>query len=392
MKKEKRQLEILRSSLKLGLTSFGGPVAHLAYFKEEYIDRRKWLNEKLYADIIALCQFLPGPASSQVGIAIGMMRGGLLGGIVSWLGFTLPSVLILVLFALFYQNFQLGDTTWIASLKVVAVAVVAHAVLGLGRKLAPDRPRMGIALVAMLIMLMFPSALVQIGVIVMAALVGYVGFRKGQQPSLSTFSISITKRQGVLSLSILALLLVGLPILAQTVSNAYIQLFDTFFRVGSIVFGGGHVVLPMLEQEIVPPGFLTGSEFLAGYGMAQAVPGPLFTFASYIGTTMEGILGAIVATVAIFLPSFLLLIGALPFLSELRGKQSFQGMLIGVNASVVGILLAAFYNPVFTSAILSSQHFALAVILFALMQFWKIPAWAVVVIGVLGGEVLLGIL
>lgn len=388
MSKQNRLLEILQSSLKLGLTSFGGPVAHLAYFKEEYIDRRKWLNEKLYADIIALCQFLPGPASSQVGIAIGMMRGGLLGGLISWLGFTLPSVIILVLFALFYQNFQLGETTWIASLKVVAVAVVAHAVLGLGKKLAPDRPRMAIALAAALVMLLFPSAWVQIGIILVAALIGYVWFRKGQQPSLTTFSVSITKKQGIFSLLILACLLAGLPLLAQAVSNTYIQIADTFFRVGSIVFGGGHVVLPLLEQEIVPTGFLTSSEFLAGYGMAQAVPGPLFTFSSYIGTMMEGVLGALVATIAIFLPSFLLIIGALPFLSELRKKTAFQGILVGVNASVVGILLAALYDPVFTSAILSSAHFALAAVLFALMQFWKIPAWAIVLIGVIGGEIL----
>ncbi|WP_042221334.1 chromate efflux transporter [Oceanobacillus manasiensis] len=392
MLKKNRYGEIMRSSLKLGLTSFGGPVAHLAYFKAEYIDRRKWLNEKLYADIIALCQFLPGPASSQVGIAIGMMRGGLLGGIISWLGFTLPSVVILVLFAMFYQNFQLGDMTWIASLKVVAVAVVAHAVIGLGKKLAPDRPRIAIALGASLIMLLFPSAWVQIGIILAAAFIGYVWFRKGQESSLSTFSISITKRQGILSLGLLSFLLVSLPILAQTVSNTYIQIADTFFRVGSLVFGGGHVVLPLLEQEIVPPGFLSSSEFLAGYGMAQAVPGPLFTFSSYIGAMMEGVLGATIATVAIFLPSFLLIIGALPFLSELRGRKAFQGILVGVNASVVGILLAALYDPVFTSAILSGNHFALAIILFSMLHFWKVPAWAIVLIGVLGGELLLGIL
>ncbi|MFD2044364.1 chromate efflux transporter [Ornithinibacillus salinisoli] len=388
MPKKGSLFEILGTSLKLGLTSFGGPVAHLGYFKNEYIDKRKWIDDKTYADIIALCQFLPGPASSQVGIAIGMLRGGILGGIVSWFGFTIPSVIVLILFALAFQSFALGDATWIASLKIVAVAVVAHAVLGLGKKLTPDRPRIAIAIGALVIMLLFPSAIVQISVIIGAAILGYFMFSKQAETKVQQFSVSITKTQGIISLTILVLLLLGLPLLAQMVSNSYVNIFDTFFRVGSIVFGGGHVVLPLLEQEVVPNGLLTSSEFLAGYGMAQAVPGPLFTFASYLGTMMKGITGGIVATVAMFLPSFLLIIGALPFLSELRKRKSFQGVLTGVNASVVGILLAAFYDPVFTSSILSGAHFGLAVILFALMQFWKTPAWLIVIIGVVLGEVM----
>lgn len=386
MAKNNSLLEILGTSLKLGLTSFGGPVAHLGYFKNEYIDKRKWLDDKTYADIIAICQFLPGPASSQVGIAIGMLRGGFLGGVISWFGFTIPSVAVLILFALFYQSFALGDATWIASLKVVAVAVVAHAVLGLGKKLTPDRPRIAIAIAAALIMLLFPSAIVQISIIIAAAILGFFMFSKQVETKVQPFSVSITKKQGVISLSVLAILLVGLPILSQTISNSYLSIFDTFFRVGSIVFGGGHVVLPLLEQEVVPNGLLTSGEFLAGYGMAQAVPGPLFTFASYLGTMISGITGGIIATAAMFLPSFLLIVGALPFLNELRKRSSFQGILTGVNASVVGILLAAFYDPVFTSSIANGGHFGLAVILFALLHFWKTPAWLIVIIGVVLGE------
>lgn len=385
--KKNSLLEILGTSLKLGLTSFGGPVAHLGYFKNEYIDKRKWLDDKTYADIIALCQFLPGPASSQVGISIGMLRGGLLGGVISWFGFTMPSVLILILFALAFQSFSLGDATFITSLKIVAVAVVLHAVLGMGKTLTPDKPRIAIAVVAMLIMLLFPSAIVQIAIIVGAAIIGYFLFSKNAESKVKTFSISISKTQGIISLSLLVVLLIGLPMLAQLLNNQYVNIFDTFFRVGSIVFGGGHVVLPLLEQEVVP-GLLSSSEFLAGYGMAQAVPGPLFTFSSYLGTMMSGLLGGIIATIAMFLPSFLLIIGALPFLSELRKHKSFQGILTGVNASVVGILLAAFYDPVFTSSITNAASFSLAAILFALLYFWKTPAWLIVIIGVVLGEVM----
>ncbi|RKQ31515.1 chromate efflux transporter [Oceanobacillus halophilus] len=388
MRKKGSLLEILGASLKLGLTSFGGPVAHLAYFKDEYVDKRKWLNDKLYADIIALCQFLPGPASSQVGIAIGLLRGGLLGGLVSWFGFTIPSVIVLITFALLFQTYTLGDATFIASLKIVAVAVVAHAIFGMGQKLTPDRPRIAIALIALFILLAFPSAWMQIAIIIGAALIGYLMFSKEAESKLHPIKISITKTQGIISLSILAILLIGLPIAAQVTTNSYVTIFDMFFRVGSIVFGGGHVVLPLMEQQVVPNGLLTSSEFLAGYGMANAVPGPLFTFSSYIGTMINGITGGIIATIAMFLPSFLLIIGTLPFLSELRNRSRFQGILAGVNASVVGILLAAFYDPVFTSGITNGVDFALAAVLFALLRFWKKPAWMIVIIGVVLGEIL----
>ncbi len=378
-------LEILFTSTKLGLTSFGGPVAHLAYFKDEYVDRRKWLTDKTYADLIALCQFLPGPASSQVGISIGMLRGGILGGIISFLGFTLPSVIVLVIFALLYQTFTLGDAGFIHSLKVVAAAVVLHALIGLGKKLTPDKSRIAIALGAAVIMLVAPSAWIQILIIVAAGLLGWKLFKDKAESKIESFHVSISKKTGLASLSVLIGLLIFLPILNNTFNSSLLNIFDVFFRVGSLVFGGGHVVLPMIERELVPQGLLSADEFLAGYGMAQAVPGPLFTFSGYLGTMMEGIAGAAVATAAIFLPSFLLIVAALPFLSELRKRAAFQGILMGVNASVVGILLAAFYDPVIKSSILDGSDFALGAVLFALLNVWKVPAWMIVIIGVAGG-------
>jgi len=377
--------EILATSTKLGLTSFGGPVAHLAYFKDEYIDRKKWLDEKTYADIIALCQFLPGPASSQVGIAIGMLRGGLLGGLLSWFGFTVPSILILVLFAMLYQSFSLEDAVFIHSLKVVAVAVVLHALIGMGQKLTPDKTRITIALIAATTMFIFPSAWMQIFIIIGAGMVGYILFKDQATSKVNNFSVHISKRTGIISLSILVATLVLLPIITKFTDHPFVQIFDIFFRVGSLVFGGGHVVLPMIEREVVPTGWLSADEFLAGYGMAQAVPGPLFTFSSYLGTMMAGVSGAVIATVAIFLPSFLLIMAALPFLNELRKRKAFQGILMGVNASVVGILLAAFYDPVFKSSIFDTSDFALGAILFSLLFIWKVPAWLIVILGVVGG-------
>ncbi|HLR23472.1 MAG TPA: chromate efflux transporter [Pseudogracilibacillus sp.] len=381
-------LEILFVSTKLGFTSFGGPVAHLAYFKDEYIDRRRWLDDRTYADIIALCQFLPGPASSQVGISIGMMRGGLLGGAVSWIGFTLPSIIVLVVFAMLYQTFSLEGAGFIHSLKVVAAAVVLHALIGLGKKLTPDKTRLAIALVAATIMLIYPSAWMQIIIILGAGLLGLKIFKDKAEPNVKPFSVNISKKTGLISLSILVFTLIALPIITRITNNPLVSIFDTFFRVGSLVFGGGHVVLPMIEREIVPQGLISPDAFLAGYGMAQAVPGPLFTFSSYLGTIMEGIPGAVVATIGIFLPSFLFIVAALPFLSELRKHASFQGILMGVNASVVGILLAAFYDPVIKSSIFDTSDFALGVVLFALLNIWKVPAWLIVILGLTGGYII----
>ncbi len=378
-------IEILLTSLRLGLTSFGGPVAHLAYFKEEYVNKKKWLDDKLYADIIAVCQFLPGPASSQVGISIGMLRGGIAGGVLSFLGFTLPSVLVLIIFALLYQTLNLEGAVFINSLKVVAVAVVLHALLGMGKNLAPDIPRMLMAIAAAGLMLIYPNAWIQILTILLGGLIGYFLFKNKSENKLTGFKFNLTRKMGIISFSTLIGLLVLLPILNSLFDNQYLNIFDIFFRVGSIVFGGGHVVLPMIEREVVPTGLISADEFLAGYGMAQAVPGPLFTFASYLGAVMLGVTGGFIAMIAMFLPSFLLVMSALPFLNILRGNKIFQSVLMGVNATVVGILLAAFYDPVFISGINSGSDFFLALLLFFLLYKMKVPAWMIVILGVAAG-------
>jgi len=381
-------IEILLTSLRLGLTSFGGPVAHLAYFKEEYVNKKKWLDDKLYADIIAVCQFLPGPASSQVGISIGMLRGGIAGGVLSFLGFTLPSVLVLIIFALLYQTLNLEGAVFINSLKVVAVAVVLHALLGMGKNLTPDIPRMLMAVAAAGLMLIYPNAWIQILTILLGGLIGYFLFKNKAENKLTNFRFNLTRKIGIISFSTLIGLLILLPLLNSLFDNQYLNIFDIFFRVGSIVFGGGHVVLPMIEREVVPTGLISADEFLAGYGMAQAVPGPLFTFASYLGTVMLGTMGGIVATIAMFMPSFLLVMSALPFLNLLRGNKNFQSVLMGVNATVVGILLAAFYDPVFISGINSGSDFFLALLLFFLLYKMKVPAWMIVILGVAAGYLL----
>lgn len=387
-KKKSVWIEIVAASSKLGLTSFGGPTAHLGYFKNEYVDKRKWLDDKAYADIIALCQFLPGPASSQVGIAIGMLRGGMMGGLLSWLGFTLPSVLILALFAFLYQSMDLTDAGWIHGLKLVAVAVVLHAVIGMGKTLTPDKPRVTIAIATMIVTVLFPSAVGQILMIVVAGLLGFLLYRKQAVLPTAELPISIRKRTGAIALALFFLLLFGLPVLRSIFQHGYIALFDTFYRAGSLVFGGGHVVLPLLEREVVPNGWISAEQFLAGYGVAQAVPGPLFTFASYIGGMIAGVGGVVVATVAIFLPSFLLIIGSLPFFDEIRKQPKLQAAFTGINAAVVGLLLAALYDPVWTSSVQTATHFSFAAVLYGLLAVWKCPPWVVVIIGAVGGYLL----
>ncbi len=384
----RRWIEILLISTKLGLTSFGGPIAHLGYFREEYVKKRKWLDEKSYADLIALCQFLPGPASSQVGISIGMLRGGIFGGVLSWIGFTMPSVIVLILFAYLVQGFDASSAGWINGLKIVAVAVVAQAVLGMGKNLAPDRPRITMAILAALITLFFPSAIGQIGTIIAAGIVGYVLYKEIKMDDVQDMPITISRKVGALAWIVFIALLVGLPLLRTAFPTIWMGIIDIYYRVGSIVFGGGHVVLPMLEREVVPIGMVTESEFLAGYGATQAVPGPLFTFASYLGTVTAGWSGALVATAAMFLPSFLLVLGTLPFWNVLRKKPSVRAALMGVNAAVVGILLAALYDPVFTSAIKTTPDFALALVAFGLLMYWKVAPWIVVLATSLGGYVL----
>ena len=389
-------LEVLWASTRLGLTSFGGPIAHLGYFHEEYVKQRKWIDEQSYADLVALCQFLPGPASSQVSIAIGILRARLLGGIAAWIGFTLPSALALIAFGLGIGAFAgASDAGWLHGLKVVAVAVVAQAVWGMARSLCPDRERATIAILAAIVTLAWPSALGQLSSIVFAGLVGAVIFPGQTLSSPSRLHFPIAKKTGIAAWIIFFVLLVGLPFYRQIAPSHALEVFDGFFRVGSLVFGGGHVVLPLLQTEVVGPGWVTNEQFVAGYGATQAVPGPLFTFSAYLGTVMSsepnGGTGAFLALVAIFLPSFLLVIGALPFWDLLRSVHIFQSALKGINAAVVGLLLAALYNPVWTSAIYSPADFGLGLIAFALLMFWKFPPWLVVVLTAIGGEVLVRI-
>lgn len=381
-------MEIFLVSTRLGFTSFGGPVAHLGYFHEEYVRRRKWMDEKSYADLVALCQFLPGPASSQVGIGIGVMRGGVTGGIIAFLGFTMPSVIALILFALLLQGLNVADAGWIHGLKIVAVAVVAHAILGMAGKLAPDLKRKAIVLVALAVVLLWQTAFTQVGVILAAGFIGFLLYKKQQPETSQPFSFPISRTFGAACLSVFCGLLILLPILREATSLSWIALFDSFYRGGALVFGGGHVVLPLLEREFVPAGWLNEEEFLAGYGAAQAVPGPLFTFAAYIGAVINGWKGGLLATFAIFLPAFLLILGALPFWETLRRNPNIQGALMGVNAAVVGILIAAFYTPIWTSSIMNAADFAFAAILFSMLVYWKLPPWVVVLTGALGGALL----
>ena len=377
--------EVFWVALKLGLTSFGGPIAHLGYFRDEYVVRRQWLNEQSYADVVALCQFLPGPASSQVGIIVGIIRSGLLGGLSAWFAFTLPSAVALVLFAYGVEEFDVSDAAWLHGLKVVAVAVVAQAVWGMSRSLAPDRERATIAILAAVAALAWQTAGGQVLVIVVA---GTIGWRllpaSPTQGEHVSFSTGIRPWLAISSLVMFVAVLVALPLVRQVESSQWLAVFDGFFRVGSLVFGGGHVVLPLLQSEVVGPGWLTNEQFLAGYGAAQAIPGPLFTFSAYLGTAMQsqpnGVAGAALALVAVFLPSFLLVIGVLPFWDVLRTRPALQSALQGINAAVVGLLLAALYRPVWTSAIESISDFGLAMVALGLLMLWKWPPWLVVVL------------
>lgn len=382
--------EVLRVFLRLGLTSFGGPIAHLGYFRTEFVERRKWLDEKTYADLIALSQFLPGPASTKVGIAVGFFRAGYAGALTAWAGFTLPSALALVLFA--YGVGRFGDALgsgWLHGLKVVAVAVVAQAVLGMMRSLAPDRDRATVAVAAAVIVLAFPTAWGQIGAIILGFAAGVTMLHVNVPADHVSLPLKVGRTAGAVLLTVFFAILLGLPLLIAVVPNHSLQLFEAFYRAGSLVFGGGHVVLPLLQASVVPPGWVSNDAFLAGYGAAQAVPGPLFTFAAYLGAVMgpqpNGWLGATLSLVAMFLPSFFLTIGALPFWDELRRRPAAQSALRGVNAAVVGLLLAALYNPVWTSGISSGADFALAVAGFLLLFMWKVPPWLVVVLSAIGG-------
>lgn len=376
--------------LRLGLTSFGGPVAHLGYFHEEFVGRRKWFQERAYADLVALCQFLPGPASSQVGIGVGLSRGGLPGALAAWLGFTMPSALALIAFGygvIAYQNSI--NPGILQGLKVVAVAVVAQAVWGMARNLCPDAKRATLAVIAACLVLAAPTPLMQVGVIVLGGMAGLIFLRADTTQEHVSLGINVSRRLAVASLVTFFVFLVGLPILAGIFPSHTLALVESFYASGSLVFGGGHVVLPLLQAEVVPTGWVSDDVFLAGYGATQAVPGPLFTFAAYLGTVLEpmpnGVWGGLICLVAIFIPSFLLVVGALPYWDQLRKAKAMQTALLGINAAVVGLLLAALYDPVWTSAILSAADFGLAMVLFTLLVFWKLPPWLVVILSAFGG-------
>ena len=378
----RRYLEIFLVSLKLGLTSFGGPIAHIGYYHNEYVIKRKWLREETFAELLALCQFLPGPASSQMTISMGVMHSGLAGGFLAWLGFTAPSAILMAGFAFLLSGYGFGDAAWIQGLKIVAVGIVAQAVLTMWQKLVTDNKLATISLSAMVFLIIKQTAFSQIIIILLAGIAGLLIYRKSVFTDGPDTDKPVSYRTGIISLVIFAGLLLALPLLRQITGSHYIALADSFYRPGSLVFGGGHVVLPLLEFEVVPAGWVTKEIFLAGYGAAQAVPGPIFTFASYLGAMISGLPGAVIAVTAIFLPGFLLVIGVLPFWSRLRKNSKIKGALAGINAAVVGILLAALYNPVMTSAIHSPSDLGIAVILFGMLAFWKLPPWISVITGV----------
>lgn len=385
--------EVFVVFLRLGLTSFGGPIAHLGYFHEAFVVRLKWLEDKTYADLVALCQFLPGPASSQVGIAVGLSRAGYLGALAAWVAFTLPSAIALVLFAFGLAEF--GDAIgsgWLHGLKIAAVAVVAQAVLAMMRSLAPDRERATLAVIAAAVVLAVPSAWGQVGAIVLGALVGLTMLKAKAPTDHVALPHTVSRPAATAALVIFFGLLIGLPLLLTIFPNFALRVFEAFYRTGSLVFGGGHVVLPLLQASVVPPGWVTNDAFLAGYGAAQAVPGPLFTFAAYLGAVMgpqpHGWAGAVLCLVAVFLPSFLLVIGALPFWDDLRRQDWARSALGGVNAAVVGLLLAALYNPVWTAGILNARDFALGAAAFLMLFMWQTPPWLVVVLCAAGGAAL----
>lgn len=382
--------EVFRVFGKLGLTSFGGPVAHLGYFRDELVQRRKWMSDRQYADLVAIGQFLPGPASSQIGFGMGLYRAGFMGALAAFVAFTLPSAIALVLFAYGASFFTgpIGEGV-IAGLKIVAVAIVAQAVWGLGKKLAPDKQRATIAVGAAAITLLWAGVGGQVIAIVLGALAGLLISRSIPEDDSPSLKFPVSKTVGVISLVLFAVILLVTPLLASINDSGNLAVFSSFYRSGALVFGGGHVVLPLLQAGTVDAGWLSNEQFLAGYGAAQAVPGPLFTFAAYLGAVSSagsgGVIGATVGLIAIFLPGFLLLIGVLPFWNSVREHPRAHSLMLGANAAVVGILLAALYDPVFTTAITGPGPFVLALISFLLLMQWKLAPWMVVVISAVGG-------
>lgn len=379
--------------LKLGLTSFGGPIAHLGYFRHEFVRQRQWLTERSYADLVALCHFLPGPTSSQVGMALGLSRSGYAGALAAWAGFTLPSALILILFALGITNYGNAMPSGVLhGLELVAVAVVAQAVWGMAHNLCPDLPRITLMIAATCFTLLLPTVLGQLAVIVLAAAVGLIAFKPQLDITHDELPLTMSPRAGRLWLTLFLALLIGLPLLAFLSSHQTILVLDAFYRSGALVFGGGHVVLPLLQAEVVHSGLVTNETFLAGYGVAQAVPGPLFTFAAFLGasitSTVTPWLTGLLCLLAIFAPSFLLIAGTLPFWERLRRNRRMQASLLGINAAVVGILLAVLYQPVWTNTIQTPHDFVLALLAFTAIRFWKLPIWFVVFSSALLGTLL----
>jgi chromate transporter len=393
-----RWFETFHVAMRLGLTSFGGPIAHLGYFRREYVERRRWLTDQEYADLVALCQFLPGPASSQVGFAVGRKRAGLLGGLSAWLGFTLPSAVLMIAFAVSVA--QLGDflgAGWLRGLKIAAVAVVADAVWKMSRKLTPDPTRLTLAVAAAALLLMapmfmLPQAWVQVALILAGGGMGWILFREptgaGAVEPHPYRHIPV-----VLGLGGFFALLFGLPTLTSLFPQQAVAYFDSFYRSGSLVFGGGHVVLPLLEAEVVGHGWLGQDAFLAGYGAAQALPGPLFAFSAYLGAAMDlppnGVVGGLLCLAAIYLPSWLLVVGVLPIWDRARAAPAVQAALKGTNAVVVGILLAALYHPVWTAAVDGATAFVIVLASALLLMTWRWPSWAVVLLAAGLGELLL---
>jgi chromate transporter len=388
-----RALEVLLAFLRLGLTSFGGPVAHIGYFRQEFVVRRAWLSDKTYTDLVALSQFLPGPASSKVGIALGTSRAGLLGGFAAWFGFTVPSAIALIAFGYGVTSIAgLTESGIVHGLKVAAVAVVAQAVWGMARNLCPDVPRASLAVLSALVVLAWPTAYGQVGAIVACGLYGRLRLADSAAAPDAPHGFGVSKRAGTIAWVSFFALLIALPALSRATGLHTLAVFDSFYRSGSLVFGGGHVVLPMLRAEVVPPGWVSDNVFLAGYGAAQAVPGPLFTFSAYLGTVMtrapNGWQGGLLCLAGIFLPSFLLAIAPLPFWERLRESVSIRAAMRGVNAAVVGVLIAALYDPVWTGGIRSRADFGLALACFLLLALWKRSPVLVVSFAAAGGFLL----
>jgi len=385
--------EVFVAFLHLGLTSFGGPAAHIGYFRAEFVERRKWLDDATFTDVLALCQFLPGPASSQLGVALGMLRSGWAGSVLAWLGFTMPSAVLLIGFGYGLSSFaSLAQSGAVHGLKIVAVAVVAQAVWGMAKSLCPDRPRAALAVVSALLTLALPGSFGQIGAMATCAGVGVLALRAdGPAPPQQGLPVG-SRLVGAVSLGIFAVLLASLLIAERDGGSPLLSLLEGFFRTGALVFGGGHVVLPLLQSVVVPTGAVSNEDFLAGYGAAQAVPGPLFTFAAYLGTVMatpvRGWAGGLLFLVVIYLPAYLLVVGVLPFWDNLRRRPKVRCAMAGINAGVVGILLSAMYDPVWTSAIHSRADFGLALAAFALLLYARISPLAVVLLTAIAGGLL----